>query len=452
MDCAGSHSQEPKHSGSTFKPSPNSEQKTLLSLPPELLIQISDFLASSSTALFALCNKHLSAILRPQSWISLSLQAQGQVEERMQFLTLLSRDLPPLHACHGCLHLHSSSSIPRPGDPNARHQPTHCIPPSGPSGYSGKGILHISDYVAPYFLRFAHVQLALKRHHHGPEHGISLQDLDYTDLRLVNGNAWFFTVEARIASGELLLRSQEWIVSSQSLREDFDNMRVTHGVCQHLMTYNEEFGLEDTLTGVMRCRIGHISQLKSQPGSGSGSGDDNEECQCMRLQQCLTCPMEFRLDVVDIQHLGYTLCVTKWLNVGSGQTIHDPLWKGHDPLSDEPRPHGLRLGSIRERFESEGMEGVGLGVEGLTEGSKKELMRSLIKKEGRVEMHGGGWGWKEVGGDERRDLLEELGNLSDWRRFAPEDVRGGLLFAVGFSLVVVLIRDVVCWALAHHWW
>ncbi|KAH7409523.1 hypothetical protein BKA64DRAFT_705288 [Cadophora sp. MPI-SDFR-AT-0126] len=249
MDSPEPHNQEPKQANSdiNIRPSPTSTQKTLL--------QISDFLPPSSAALLALCNKHLSSLLGPQSWKSVSSKYREHEEERFQFLALLSRDLPLQHACHGCLTLHRSSSILRPGDSDARYQPTRCVRPIPPSDFLETGIIRISDYSAPYYLRFAHVQLASKRHQHGPPHGISLQDLNFTELVLIDDDsACFFTVEPMInsESGELLLRSQEWILSSRDLREDFERRRVTHGACQHLMTYNGEFGLDDTLTALVK--------------------------------------------------------------------------------------------------------------------------------------------------------------------------------------------------------
>lgn len=263
--------------------------RTLLSLPPELLIQISDFLPSSSTASFALCNKHLTSLLGSKSWISLRSDPNPeQTQQRIHFLTLLSRDLPSQYACHTCLILHSSSSVPVPGNPTARYQPNRCTYDSTPSLHScfAHESLHISNYIASYSLLFSHVQLALKRHKYGPKHGIPLQDLAYKELRLFNRDAYFFSVEARISpapatpsySGpesdepQLLLRSQEWIVStSRSVKQEFESRRVRHAVCPHLMTYNGEFGLDDTLTILLRCRLSHESEAEPKSKSRSKS-------------------------------------------------------------------------------------------------------------------------------------------------------------------------------------
>ena len=325
-------------------------------------------------------------------------------------------------------------------------------------GYLGRGWFLISDYIAPYYLRFDHVQLALKRYRRGILHGSSLEDLKYTDLRFFDNDAYFFTVEARIVSGdgegdgedELLLRSQEWIISSQHPMEQFVDMRITYGVCQHLMAYNDDFGLDNSFTGVLRCRLGHGLHFDIKPVSAGEDEDGFEEdgdekCACMHLHQCKTCHMEYQLDIVDLRDLGAALCVTKWLNLGAGEMASDSRWKGHDLSPDEPMPHRLRFGTIRGRFEE--MEG--RSVDEIMEGRGRELLGSLVEKRGRVVMRDRGLGWQEVGGGPRVDHLEIPRNRSFCCSFAPEDWMDIGFLAVVFVLAVILFNKIVCEVLAR---
>ncbi|KAH7311983.1 hypothetical protein BKA65DRAFT_600868 [Rhexocercosporidium sp. MPI-PUGE-AT-0058] len=411
---------------------PERKKLHILDLPTELIIQISDFLSLFSTASFAFCNKRLATLIGRQSWTSLHTQPK----ERIQFLAILSRDLPHRHACHGCARLHSSKSIPRPGDVNAWQQSKYCTQTSSLGGHPGAEPLHVSNYFSPYCVCFAHVQLVLKRHYHGAPHGISLQDLNSTNIRLITDDAYFFSVEARIADGELLLRSQEWIVSSQLPREQFVDRRVAHAVCRHLMTYNTIFGLDDSLTGLMKCQLSH--QLR----------DDNDfECSCMRLHQCLTCPMDYRLDVVDMQHLGPTLCVTKWFTLGTGSTVHDPFWNGHDLSADEPLLHGLPLGSIRSRYESHD----GISDSDLRASNRRMMLRFLFIDEGCLALQAGGLGWKQIGCGQKIDI-SEAEDLARVRRrvFTPSRLKDAWLLAAGYSMVVVLVLQCVCRMLGRH--
>ncbi|KAL2063735.1 hypothetical protein VTL71DRAFT_5540 [Oculimacula yallundae] len=375
----------------------------MFDFPTELVVLISSYLPTSSIATLALCNKKLSAMLSDQVWTYL----RDHKLERIEFLTLLSRDLPLRYACNGCGNLHLSSTVPGPGDKHTRQQPMSCIPASTLGGYYVDNVLPISDYFCNYSLRFAHVQLALKRHRYGPPHGISLQDLGYSEIRLIGHNAFFFTVEARIdaETGELLLRSQEWIVSMQHPRSHFMSRSMNHGVCQHLMTYHGELGLDDTLTGIMRCRVSH-NQTHGIDPRNSVPGRQESTCDCMRLHQCQVCPMEYHLDIVDLRNVGETLCVTKWFNLGCGSSAQDPLWRGHELMPEAFVPHGLQLGRIRSQFESQ----EGCPVSGLTATNKEMLQNDwCIVEQGRfISMRDHGLGWSSAGGGPKVGFLEEM--------------------------------------------
>jgi hypothetical protein len=353
-----------------------SRVKTLLDLPPEIILRIAAFLPMTSTASFALCNKRSAAQLGSRPW---NLLSGLESEDRIHFLSILSRDLPRHHACHGCIRLHLSSSTPQPANINAPPQPGSCIPASARGGYSEDGLVFIPNYYSPYRLRFPHVQLALKQHHHGLDHGISLSDLSHTDIQFIQGSVFLFSVDARIASDEMVVRSQEWVISSQHPREHFLSRTLIHGVCQHLMTYNADFDLDDSFSSLIRCRLGH------------GATDD--DCACMRLHQCPSCPMEYQIDVVDFEERGTAFCATKWLNLGAGLTTRDSNWRGHNLLPHDYVPHNLPLGSIRSSYESQ----EGASVDDLTAENKKTLFSSLRVIGRSVYMNTDGCDWKLAG-------------------------------------------------------
>lgn len=350
--------------------------KTFLDLPPEIILQIAEFLPTTSTASVALCNKRFAAQLGSRSW---NLLSGLESEDRIHFLSILSRDLPHRHACHGCIRLHLSSSISHPANINAPPQPGSCIQASARGGYSEDGLVYISNYYSPYRMRFPHVQLALKQHHHGLGHGISLGDLSHTEIQFIQGGVFLFSVDARIVSGQMVVRSQEWVISSQHPREHFLSRTLTHGVCQHLMTYNAEFDLDDSFTSLIRCRLSH------------GAADD--DCACMRLHQCPSCPMEYQIDVVDFKERGTAICATKWLNLGAGLTTLDSNWRGHNTLSDDYIPHNLPLGSICSSYESK----KGASVDDLTAENKKRLFSSLCVIGRNVHINTDGCNWKLAG-------------------------------------------------------
>jgi hypothetical protein len=363
--------------------------KTLLDLPPEIIFQIAAFLPTTSAASFALCNKRSAAHLGSRPW---KLLSSLEPEDRIHFLSILSRDLPRHHVCHGCIRLHLSSSTPLPANIHVPPEPASCIPASTRGVYSEDGFFRISNYFSPYRLRFSHVQLALKQHHHGLDHGISLSDLSHTDIQFVHGTVYLFSVDARISSKEMVVRSQEWVISSQHPREHFLSRKLHLGVCQHLMTYNAHFGpyFDDSLTSLIRCRLDH------------GAADD--DCACMRLHQCPSCPMEYQIDVLDFEERGTAICATKWLNLGAGLTTRDSNWRGQNLSGDEHVPHNLPLGSIRSSYESQ----EGASVDDLTAENKKRLSSSLCVIGRSLHLNTDGFDWKLAGDD-----IWYIGTLED---------------------------------------
>ncbi|RDL30782.1 uncharacterized protein BP5553_10127 [Venustampulla echinocandica] len=352
--------------------------KTLLDLPPELILQIIEFLPTISIASFALCNKRSAAQLGSRAW---NLLSNLESDDRIHFLTILSRDLPRHHACHGSFRLHLSSSIPQPANLNAPPEPDSCIPAyARNSHFIDDGFVRIPLYFSPYKLRFHHVQLALKQHHYGFGHGIPLSDLSHNDITLTRRSVCLFSVDARIASNELVMRSQEWVLLSQRPVEHFLSESQGYGVCRHMTTRNEGTDLDGRLTTLIRCQLGH------------GAADD--DCACMGLHRCFSCPMEYQIDVVDFKERGTAICATKWLNLGAGLTTRDSNWRGHNLLPRGYVPHNLPLGSIRSSYESQ----EGAPIDELTAENKKRLF--YLPMIGRkVYMSMGYCDWKLVGQD-----------------------------------------------------
>jgi hypothetical protein len=163
-----------------------SRPRTVLDLPPEIIVYIAELLPKTSTALFALCNKTSASQLRSRSW---NLLSSLHAEDRIDFLSILSRDLPRYQACHGCVRLQVSSSIPHPAEVTTPSQHDSCISASDRRDSLTNGVACISDYFSSYRIRFSHVKLALKRHHYGLDHGISLDELSHTEVEEVRSSS-----------------------------------------------------------------------------------------------------------------------------------------------------------------------------------------------------------------------------------------------------------------------
>lgn len=205
----------------------------------------------SSAACLSLCNSHLARTLGPRSCSTLR---QAGHEFRVGFFLALSRDLHGYFACHVCARLHRIDKVRWPcwlGNP--------ILP-----------CLHYNDLPytvtrnSGYLINFQHVQLALEHHRLGSDHGIPLDAFTHTEFSIHRDGypTSILSVEARIDSGELLLRSEQWILLPQRRTTEFTQKCIPHvgDLCYHvLMEYNGEYDLSQLLQAQLN---GHESQLR----------------------------------------------------------------------------------------------------------------------------------------------------------------------------------------------
>ncbi|EFQ99642.1 F-box domain-containing protein [Nannizzia gypsea CBS 118893] len=178
----------------------------LASLPPEIISMIASYLPPADVACIALCNHATLCRLGYRVWDTLD----AFPSDRKVFLNRLAADLPPFYFCHICSILH----------------PRDCLDPPGPT-FSSKRPLNFHEgtvsslrpflvhprFHSLYSFYHYHLQLAMKRHYYGPEHGISTDSLCFTEVHIEKETSTtsLLSVEARVCSGPCLcLRIQTW--------------------------------------------------------------------------------------------------------------------------------------------------------------------------------------------------------------------------------------------------
>ncbi|KIM96964.1 hypothetical protein OIDMADRAFT_169738 [Oidiodendron maius Zn] len=115
------------------------------------------------------------------------------------------------------------------------------------------------------------------------------------------------------------------------------------------------------LSNLMRSRV---EQLETQVN-----------CRTETLH-CSECYMEFTIDATDFGKRGVAVFITRWTNFGSGLDPEDPKWESHFRWWNSQGYHqSLPLGSIRERFESQG----GKLVKELTADNIVKLLRAQLQ-------------------------------------------------------------------------
>jgi hypothetical protein len=326
---------------------------TLLDLPPESILCAADFLPADSAACLAFCNRALSQLLSPQCWEPLR---QHNHEAHIAFLSALAKDLPGSFVCYICSLLHLSSGVLPPGTTGSRifQNSLRCVK-------NDRSLNHRTS-CSSYTLKFAHVQLVMKRHHYGFDHGVSLDLLSHTEVEERYFKEYcrttLLSVDARIASDELLMRSQLCIVLPTDRRDKYlSRMLPVQTLCRHIWAGQEDCRLRE----LIKCSLDHLGGKKT--------------CfTCIGTLQCQYCYIDFEIDIRDLGMQGTALVITRWINLGAGQTPYDKKWRSHHVVDDSPVP--FCPGSIRSSFEDQKGSSVNeLAAENIKMFSKLEQVR-----------------------------------------------------------------------------
>jgi hypothetical protein len=306
-----------------------SELKSLMKLPAELLQMIIEYLSPADLACLALCNHTLLSRLGTGS---LMLPHEDNEKHRELFLTRLAQDLPPYFLCYPCSRLHLSKYVDPPGpafQPRRRLR-CHYIDPGESLWESVKAHKRSSLYR----FRFVHLQLAMKRHYHGCQHGISTESLAFSEVRSsCDGDelTTLLSVDARVCpqdrQASLCLRVQHWAMLDDSMDQKLLLSKMQFMlICDHLEVDDPK-----------------IIQIinESRPSQ-------------LELFTCRSCNVDFQLEIRECGDRALALVITKWLDLGSGLTPKDPRWRAHLGWDEGAEIDAFRRpGEIRRRFEKE---------------------------------------------------------------------------------------------------
>jgi hypothetical protein len=277
-------------------------------LPPELIIYMAQFLPLSSTVLFTLSCHAACATLGTHYWTS--LRAKDQHQQHIDFLSQLSKDLPPDYVpCYHCRVLHFGTirySDHLPTRPLYQYDVTPC--------YKAEVLGKVSKYIHEDF-QFRTFQMAMKKHRLGLDYKVWLECLccQPTLYRIMQKFPSEFKVDARIVDSSLLLRSQCIILLPPGLTiHNLD--RCSFNICPHIRLVAH--GANANLPETAGCTMNHQHTLQ----------------RCVRksgIVRCTTCPTEYDLSLEECGRFGVAVTITKWMDLGEGQTILDPRWFSH---------------------------------------------------------------------------------------------------------------------------
>jgi hypothetical protein len=310
----------------------------LTDLPLELLWMISEHLSPVGLACLALGNRHLLHSFAGTAFKNFSNCRTGSPTDdaRIKLLSRLSCDLPQYHLCFICLRLHlwKRVALPTYYMPNGNHG-TDALDYNNWYLTRQLPLSHYPSY-AYYRFYFVHLQLAMRRFYYGPEFGIPVESLLYTEVKsdrfrsrgppllqpAINktpeGNTQkdimmtLFSAEARICSTPpaLCMRTQTIAVVT---RQNIPRMWPCREngpmkVCKHIHTFDPCFS-DILVSQIKRYCSTTIPKVPADQGS------------------CDKCNTSWQLEIRTLDENHASLTLTLWMDLGPGLSTEDPQWK-----------------------------------------------------------------------------------------------------------------------------
>ncbi|KAF1993717.1 hypothetical protein P154DRAFT_527586 [Amniculicola lignicola CBS 123094] len=311
------------------------QEVPLLSLPVEILQEISSYLEASSAASFSLSTRYVHYALGNQHLRTI-VQTSSSVFEKRKNLEILERAFSSHYYCAWCdkFHEHELAGGPR-NYPKETERDCH----------EYNSYLHAGkDYV----LTFHHIKLALNRHLWGPSFGISLQDLCYRTSTIEKFKhhqiSTALEINAKVVDSRLILHSTfSWTLPRAAISgSDFVTRLLA--LCPHIVKGHRDS--KEGHTGL----IAHVARTAQALSLGP-----------RKPWLCAVCATDFLFAEHHLpsQHVEYRL--QTWRDLGDGRNPFSVAWRAHGEIGggipgfggDVIRLTMFRAGQIREAFEGE---------------------------------------------------------------------------------------------------
>lgn len=309
-------------------PSLSVSMSNMEGLPAELLFSIADSLQIHDLYSLSLCCRRFCKIF--QSWTK-SLDID--LDNRLSFLRRLERDQPQYLVCYYCWTLHPyKRSIVRFG-PTGLSLKYICDPSFVPVSKECSLfdpmylILHHHHTTAfHYDFHFLHLNFAMKYFYYGPQYGISIDMLSFTEVihrprwtaKYVNTTI-LLSVEAQICPKPpgFYMRVQD-IMRVPDIRaflpaEDihaYPDPHVLYRICGHIPVSLCIEYIASSSSGLKQC-----AHSDSRPIHFSNA--------------CGKCNTDYMLEIYRDCEGHFALIITRWIHLGAGITPNDPRWRVH---------------------------------------------------------------------------------------------------------------------------
>lgn len=343
---------------------------TLTDLPMEILRALADIMPTEDAVSFALSVRKMYENMAPKVFTRLVHDDQARTE----FLNAYRRDRSPqLISCAVC---HSLHAVPQreSGDRLIDREKRKC----GDVENDEQSNVYFHDrfesgdvqVLAEISRRSVLATLKTSRQQYARQLTAYIkQTASRGRSRYLGSFVYDFQVTVG-TDGDVYVRKQEWFVvasdknkfTSSFIKQDLYSWTV-YG---HLSSGNlwqqhadETEAAEKALRGLKV--QGALSDAAEDPGSSTLSMTVNPDCTWahLPLHQCRHCPTEYRLDVGAVSDSLLGVVLTKWMQLGKGQSRGSGIWPKHlesKSYGSLPTPYAFEPGSIMVAFEGAGDE------------------------------------------------------------------------------------------------
>lgn len=368
----------------TIKPSQTvpSQTASLLTLPVELVQQITSYLDSPSAAAFCLSSRFVCYAVGTNHLLKYIDASKSRFEKRRTIEAVVERAFPGHWFCAWCDKFHAWH--PRIG-------------PLSTSQERKRDCAEFNSYLhdgSDYILCYHHVRLAVNRALWGPTHGLPLSAFTHTRSTMAKifktPVPTKLSCTARIASGRFLLHSSFAIILPAWSATNKTLLRHLWPTLPHILAGHRDS--DHGHTGLMAALDNVVRRGWKYPFT----------------QLCATCATDWSVSAHAFPHASggqVRLVVQTWRDLGAGRNPFETSWRAHGvpagggaagQATEVMRLTTLSAGEIRGAFESAGEKekesGVAEGAERDRSTSRSRIYRAFMRREGEESgMDGGDW-------------------------------------------------------------
>lgn len=311
----------------------------ILTLPIELVQQITSYLDNASAASFCLSSRFVCYAVGTNHLSKYIAASKSRFEKRRTIEIVVERAFPGHWLCAWCDKFHAWNVGDGPKE-RSREKKRDCA--------------DFNSYLQggpDYMLCYHHVRLAVNCATWGPEHGIPLEDLSYSRSAM----AKIFKTpvptrllcEARVVNGHFLLRSTFSIVLPSWSMSNKNLLKHVWPTLPHILVGHRDS--ENGHTGLMAAIDNVVRRGWKYPFT----------------QMCSTCATDWSISMHEFPHAAsrqMRLVIQTWRDLGSGRSPFETSWRAHgvhmqghsNLVTDIVRLTSLRPGDTERAFESTG--------------------------------------------------------------------------------------------------